>query len=244
MLIGDSLSSQLPQKLKSSANYSTDDDDEDKFEFNEKTMRRVFPFQDMHGATCDACLSPIFGNRYKCNECEDYDLCWLCRKEGYHKEHNFELKTRMSAMPNEEYDDHAYSHVRKIFAFTNLQNAVCDSCSGPIFGKRYNCQECEDYDLCQICKENGAHDDMGEHVFKVYKKVCKKKALANDLNNENFEKLKMILPFNSLKNVVCDGCSGPIFGNRYKCEICSNYDLCHHCKTRGVHRDHSFYIEK
>ncbi len=201
-------------------------------------MRKVFAFQCMHMAKCDVCLGPIFGNRYKCSDCEDYDLCWLCRKEGYHKEHKFEFKTHVNAMQNEKYDKNAYNHVREIFAFQNLHDSVCDSCNGPIFGKRYMCQECEDYDLCQLCKEDGAHDDMSEHEFKIYKK----KAPTNDFNNENFEILKMTFLFNSLrKNVVCDGCSGPIFGNRYKCKTCSNYDLCHHCKTRGVHSDHSFY---
>jgi hypothetical protein len=36
--------------------------------------------------------------------------------------------------------------------------------------------------------------------------------------------------------VVCDGCgASPITGIRYKCTICSNFDLCSNCEAAGVH---------
>lgn len=39
--------------------------------------------------------------------------------------------------------------------------------------------------------------------------------------------------------VVCDGCSGPILGVRYKCLACADYDLCSVCEGKGVHVDHN-----
>ncbi|CAF1065101.1 unnamed protein product [Adineta ricciae] len=39
--------------------------------------------------------------------------------------------------------------------------------------------------------------------------------------------------------VDCDGCDGPIFGVRYKCVICSNYDLCENCSSTGLHSEHN-----
>lgn len=39
--------------------------------------------------------------------------------------------------------------------------------------------------------------------------------------------------------VVCDGCSGPVIGVRYKCLVCDDYDLCSSCEGRGVHVDHN-----
>ncbi|KAL5459828.1 hypothetical protein EMCRGX_G033210 [Ephydatia muelleri] len=33
--------------------------------------------------------------------------------------------------------------------------------------------------------------------------------------------------------VVCDGCGGSIYGTRYKCHVCRDYDLCTACKDRG-----------
>uniref|UniRef100_UPI00358FF26D sequestosome-1-like n=1 Tax=Myxine glutinosa TaxID=7769 RepID=UPI00358FF26D len=38
--------------------------------------------------------------------------------------------------------------------------------------------------------------------------------------------------------VVCDGCEGPVVGTRYKCTVCSSYDLCSKCKERGLHAEH------
>ena len=38
--------------------------------------------------------------------------------------------------------------------------------------------------------------------------------------------------------VVCDGCDKHIFGMRFKCIVCPNYDLCLTCKTKGIHKEH------
>ncbi|XP_004693731.1 PREDICTED: sequestosome-1 [Condylura cristata] len=40
-------------------------------------------------------------------------------------------------------------------------------------------------------------------------------------------------------NVICDGCSGPVVGTRYKCRVCPDYDLCAACEGKGLHREHS-----
>lgn len=39
--------------------------------------------------------------------------------------------------------------------------------------------------------------------------------------------------------VTCDGCNGPIHGIRYKCLVCSDYDLCAGCEAKGKHVDHN-----
>jgi hypothetical protein len=42
-----------------------------------------------HGITCDGCQkAPIVGNRYKCTECPDYDLCQECSDKKVHPDHN------------------------------------------------------------------------------------------------------------------------------------------------------------
>jgi Zinc finger, ZZ type len=38
-------------------------------------------------ANCDGCQEKIFGVRYKCIECPDYDLCTDCEKRKFHPEH-------------------------------------------------------------------------------------------------------------------------------------------------------------
>merc|ERR1711976_981446 len=40
--------------------------------------------------------------------------------------------------------------------------------------------------------------------------------------------------------VTCDGCDKkPITGNRYKCVVCDDYDLCETCETAGKHPGHN-----
>ena len=38
--------------------------------------------------------------------------------------------------------------------------------------------------------------------------------------------------------IQCDGCEKPVRGDRFKCVVCSDYDLCHQCQCRGVHSEH------
>jgi hypothetical protein len=46
-------------------------------------------------------------------------------------------------------------------------------------------------------------------------------------------------------DVVCDGCQSGIWGPRYKCKTCPDYDLCSTCKEKGIHTEHEFTkIEK
>ena len=51
------------------------------------------PFQhDVHICVqCDGCkMYPLVGERYKCYECDDYDLCGTCKAERVHPHHSME----------------------------------------------------------------------------------------------------------------------------------------------------------
>ncbi len=40
--------------------------------------------------------------------------------------------------------------------------------------------------------------------------------------------------------VTCDGCEGEVYGYRYKCAVCPDYDLCSKCESKGnVHPGHN-----
>ncbi len=42
------------------------------------------------------------------------------------------------------------------------------------------------------------------------------------------------------QNVACDGCgASPLFGIRYKCSVCPNFDYCETCEDRLTH-EHAF----
>jgi len=47
------------------------------------------------GVTCDGCQRPIFGIRYKCTECFDFDLCEDCEALQFHPAEHALLKIRL-----------------------------------------------------------------------------------------------------------------------------------------------------
>jgi len=49
----------------------------------EKSEGEVHP-----NVICDGCDNPVTGFRYKCMQCDDYDLCALCEERGVHPGHN------------------------------------------------------------------------------------------------------------------------------------------------------------
>lgn len=50
------------------------------------------------GFLCDGCKGPIYGIRYRCTKCGNYDLCELCEKKGklLMKKINLQLYSRVS----------------------------------------------------------------------------------------------------------------------------------------------------
>lgn len=51
------------------------------------------------GVVCDGCNGQVKGIRYKCMECDDYDLCAVCEQKGAHSEHNMMKITKPNRAP-------------------------------------------------------------------------------------------------------------------------------------------------
>ncbi|XP_052089582.1 sequestosome-1-like [Mytilus californianus] len=68
---------------------------------------------------------------------------------------------------------------------------------------------------------------VDDGVFRIKIKEAKKESCEQE------QKEKVIHP-----RIVCDGCEGAVVGNRFKCAICPDYDLCETCEKKGLHQEH------
>lgn len=78
---------------------------------------------------------------------------------------------------------------------------------------------------------------INDDVFRLYikeKRECKREHRAH-CGPENTQ--NVVHP-----NVTCDGCEGAVVGNRYKCLICPDYDLCSTCEGKGIHKEHNMIM--
>jgi len=103
---------------------------------------------------------------------------------------------------------------------------VCDGCNvSPVVGDRYTCTVCVDFDLCSQCEQSGK--SFGRHsaqhnMIKIAAPGVKQA-----------EASKVDAPVTHA-GVVCDGCqANPITGDRYKCTVCADFDLCSTCEQSG-----------
>uniref|UniRef100_A0A8C5PYA1 Sequestosome 1 n=1 Tax=Leptobrachium leishanense TaxID=445787 RepID=A0A8C5PYA1_9ANUR len=84
---------------------------------------------------------------------------------------------------------------------------------------------------------NMAFAALNEDVFRLYikeRRDCKRDHRAH-CGQEGTQNL--VHP-----NVTCDGCNGAVVGNRYKCLICPDYDLCSTCEGKGIHKEHNMIM--
>ena len=88
-----------------------------------------------------------------------------------------------------------------------------------------------DGDLIAFSSDDELTEALGfvnDGVFRVY-------IHTKDANNPN--KNQTFHP-----GVVCDGCKDIINGDRYKCVVCADYDLCSVCEDKGTHAEHCMLL--
>ncbi|KAH7340904.1 hypothetical protein B0J17DRAFT_653265 [Rhizoctonia solani] len=125
----------------------------------------------LHAAYCDRCGHAIYGIRYKCTTCNDFDYCGVCMGLG-----PLEHGHRFDAIIN---TDVRLYRSRDAWRATSQgqppglaqpaedtwHDCRCDICGvSPIRGTRFKCAECPDWDACQNCLERSSelHPD---HMF-------------------------------------------------------------------------------
>ncbi|KAI9252767.1 hypothetical protein EDC94DRAFT_620602 [Helicostylum pulchrum] len=203
---------------------------------------------------CDGCYTPIRGQRWRCETCDDFDLCSTCKSRVNHNQtHNFRhIKKETSFYPQEnnapeqnDTDSDESNPSQTIF--------ICDYCDSDIVGIRHTCGACPDFDLCHSCfsivKENHP-----EHIFVTRLVGAQAYKTKNVRPSKNKNAGPSVSPWKSYDQeipvvhhigVKCDNCDRDITGTRFKCGHCINYDLCETCEqvALSVHDSHHAFIK-
>ncbi|KAK3822109.1 MAG: hypothetical protein JOS17DRAFT_720982 [Linnemannia elongata] len=169
---------------------------------------------------CDVCMDTIKGIRYKCRDCDNYDLCQACHPlaaERYHPNHTFtaiEKPLGSSSRSSVTVNSCPRTKVPPV-----EHAAYCDICTVVITGVRHKCFQCPDYDLCGECLPLAKVHHRGHSFVPI--------SYPGELSFK--------VDYTPHYGIVCDGCDGEITGIRYKCGNCADYDLCGNCEASPFH---------
>ncbi|EFC37520.1 predicted protein [Naegleria gruberi] len=94
--------------------------------------------------SCDICEEPIYGIRYNCLDCGEYDLCGYCCEKVIMKQKGSTLKMCQHA-------DHPHDHTFQSVDEEEFTTYSCNQCKEKIRGHRYHKLDETDYDLCTLC---------------------------------------------------------------------------------------------
>jgi hypothetical protein len=189
---------------------------------------------------CDNCNKNIIIGlkRYKSKIVANYDICENCYDLNFknnetnsiiHFEKSYHLENNNEESKNSNFDPPVLNNHKSkdFFEFKNNidedilhQYYCCNNCNTePIWGNRFQCTLCENFDLCEACfdkeicnEEKKILPHVLEHEFKCYEMP----ELANGLSTHNDYRCKFCF-------------QKPIIGPCFECIDCKNYTICQNC---------------
>lgn len=191
-------------------------------------------------------LISVISQRWRCETCEDFDLCSTCKSRVIHdKRHNFRSiknipqHTQQDIVPDQiDTEPDVSKPLQTIF--------ICDYCDSDIVGIRHTCGACPgkkkkkkfaktnltfvklDFDLCHSCfsivKENHPEHIFVTRLVGTQANICKpqhqptrSKKTKAPISPRQSADTEVPTVYHS--GVNCDNCKDNITGIRYKVRI-------------------------
>ena len=109
---------------------------------------------------CDSCEVILTENRFVCLECREHCLCFNCFSKSVIDETGSldsggaapaDATGATATNPKAAKKKNLLSNTHKSSHRMLLLDHICNKCGSLIIGKRFHCEECDDYDLCLMC---------------------------------------------------------------------------------------------
>ncbi|XP_037047718.1 uncharacterized protein LOC119082323 isoform X2 [Bradysia coprophila] len=204
------------------------------------------------GVYCKKCNKTIKGRRYKCIECDDFDLCQSCELD-YHSGHILIRFTHPITQTENVFLSHILNQkpISKPFVIQGLHDEEqCNGCKcSPVDGFLYKCCDCT-FNACRRCERNNHKCVTGSNhlLFRFADPLS-----MNRVNHEFWidilhirrNKRNQVVPAKPPpiiqvihEGIKCNACHCDLIGRRYKCIDCREYDLCSSCEPNNIHLGH------
>ncbi|KAJ3829373.1 hypothetical protein F5880DRAFT_1470735 [Lentinula raphanica] len=222
-----------------------------------------------HDVWCDSCHSVIEGIRHKCLDCPDFDLCTPCIRGVAAETHNpfhefFQISEPGRVVVHNVFSGHGEQEVqqpppRPVDEVPVpppqpvVHSATCDLCESRIYGDRYKCVTCPDWDCCGELSLLFTHVSCCAHKTASRTSLLKLRlsvfnCVLNSITEEQHPRhafVKISRPADYIRRdttvdeahfATCNSCSRHIYGIRYKCmhEDCPDFDLCSVCEALPI----------